>query len=336
MYHKYIDTKLDLECETFKDAIKNVSYVENECCINTLYDYYSTDLLNPYKKQKSYLITKQTILETLGKTEENIKEGIKLPELKLFFEKYNLQLRVINEFGKIIYKYDPEKRNRHYKSMYCMVKGNHIYTLNDDIKSLEQKQQDNELKVVVTASKEFMTFENTEPVQCKMISHVDDILKIVRELKSEEKNIMNFIHQRDDLVEIMYELKNAGYEPKVMYQCGRITRLFIKVNSIIIIIRTQQLLTCCIRGMICVSGEDVYNNMESAMVNFKKQLFKKEHKSYFTDLDINILNGYRTVANIGMLKQHITLERKSEIYSSILQYKSYITKTNKLINTPIS
>ena len=31
MYHKYIDTKLDLECETFKDAIKNVNYVENEC-----------------------------------------------------------------------------------------------------------------------------------------------------------------------------------------------------------------------------------------------------------------------------------------------------------------
>ena len=77
------------------------------------------------------------ILETLGKNEDNIKDGIKLPELKLFFEKYKIQFRVINEFGKIIYRYDPEVRNHHHHAMYCMVKGNHIHTLNCNIKSLE-------------------------------------------------------------------------------------------------------------------------------------------------------------------------------------------------------
>jgi hypothetical protein len=97
-------------------------------------------LLNPNKKQKEYLITRDIILKTLGKTEDNIKDGIKLPELKMFFEKFKIQLRVINEFGKLIYKYDPEVRNHHHKAMYCMVKGNHIYTLNCDIKNLVQKQ----------------------------------------------------------------------------------------------------------------------------------------------------------------------------------------------------
>lgn len=356
MYHKYINTKFDLEFDTFEEAIKNNNYVEKECCINTLYDYYKDSLLNPDKKQQSYLITRDMILKTLGKTEENIKDGIKLPELKMFFEKYNLQLRVINEFGKVIYKYDPEKRNRHHKAMYCMVKGNHIYTLNCDIKSLEQNQ-DKEA-VVVRASSECITYEDATPNQCKMISNINDIIKIAQDFESEEKSIVNLIHQNDDLVEIFYELKNVGYEPKTTYECGRLTRLIVKVNSIVFIIRTQQLITSSIDGEVCVSSEDVYNNMESAMVSFKKQLFKKEHKSYLTELDIILLNEYRTVANYGILKTINTCDLVeidvSKAYTSsfveinevpifnefdnfkkyrnekILDYNLYIIKTNEL------
>ena len=51
MYHTYIDTPLDLKYETFQEAIKNNNYVEKECCINTLYDYYRDGLLNPKKTE---------------------------------------------------------------------------------------------------------------------------------------------------------------------------------------------------------------------------------------------------------------------------------------------
>ena len=67
------------------------------------------------------------ILETLGKTEENVKDGIKLPELQMFFEKYKIQFRVINEFNKVIYKYDPEVRNRHHRAMYYVQRKPYIY-----------------------------------------------------------------------------------------------------------------------------------------------------------------------------------------------------------------
>jgi hypothetical protein len=201
MYHTYIDTPLNLNFETFQEAIKNNNYVEKECCINTLYDYYGDGLLNPNKKQKSYLITREMILETLGKTEDNVKDGIKLTELKMFFEKYKIQLRVINEFNKVIYTYDPEVRNRHHRAMYCMVKGNHIYTLNCDIKSLEQNQN-YEPEVVVKASTECLTYEDAEPKQCRMISSVNDILSLVKELGDCDDANINLIHQNDDLVEI--------------------------------------------------------------------------------------------------------------------------------------
>ena len=71
-------------------------------------------------------------------------------------------------------------------------------------------------------------------------------------------------------------LKKAGYEPQVSYECGRITRLVSKFNKITFIIKTQQLITSSIDGIVCVSGETVNNNMEAAHVNFKRQVFRKE------------------------------------------------------------
>ena len=64
----------------------------SECCINTLYDNYEQTLLRPDKQNN--LITRETILEVLGKTEEDIKEGLTIKEVLPFFEKYKLKLRV--------------------------------------------------------------------------------------------------------------------------------------------------------------------------------------------------------------------------------------------------
>ena len=40
MYHRYIQTPLDPQYETFKEAIKVEHYVKNECWFNTLTDHY--------------------------------------------------------------------------------------------------------------------------------------------------------------------------------------------------------------------------------------------------------------------------------------------------------
>ncbi|MFM7986888.1 MAG: hypothetical protein ACKPKO_47000 [Candidatus Fonsibacter sp.] len=62
------------------------------------------------------------ILELLGKTEENIKEGLSKSDILPFFIKYRLQLRVFDSFYKLIYQYDPPIRNHHNKVIYCMMK----------------------------------------------------------------------------------------------------------------------------------------------------------------------------------------------------------------------
>lgn len=72
-----------------------------------------------------------------------------------FFQKYKLRLRVFDLFYKMIFKYEPESFNEHNKPLYCMTDGDHIYTLNHDLKSLQQKQDDNTEEFIVYTTPDF-------------------------------------------------------------------------------------------------------------------------------------------------------------------------------------
>jgi len=62
--------------------------------LNSIYECYGQKdaLLDPEKTNN--VITRESILELLGRTEENIKEGLTMDEVKPFFEKYKLKLKV--------------------------------------------------------------------------------------------------------------------------------------------------------------------------------------------------------------------------------------------------
>ena len=49
MYSKYIYTHLDVKYNNFKESIENKNYIDNECWINTLTDYYGETILSPDK-----------------------------------------------------------------------------------------------------------------------------------------------------------------------------------------------------------------------------------------------------------------------------------------------
>ena len=91
----------------YKDAnaIKNKMYVENECWINSIIDFY------PNK------FTRGNILEALGKSEDEVKNGLSINDMKVFFQKYNLQIRVYDSMYDCIYKHDSQNRNHNYKNI---------------------------------------------------------------------------------------------------------------------------------------------------------------------------------------------------------------------------
>ena len=73
----------------------------------------------------------------------------------------------------------------------------------------------------------------------------------------------------------------------------------LEFNDKCYIVSTQQLIKSAIDGVIVVDDEDTYNNMNKAMTDLNNKLFIKSHKSYYTQVDLDIMDEYRTKAIVG-------------------------------------
>jgi predicted transcriptional regulator len=204
-----------------------------------------------------------------------------LKDILPFFEKYNLFLRVYDCFGKLVHRHDPLTYDNNNKKMYCMIKGNHVYTLNHNLKSLNQKIEDDDDTFKVKVHTDYYIKEDKEPIPCRMFENIDDLLKIFKEKQEnksdKEKEIINLILKDNDLSQLVFELKEAGYEPSIKRQACRITFIGITLENIIFIIKSQQLVPDEIDGSVSVSSDVVYNNMNKVFNTFNNQIFKKEH-----------------------------------------------------------
>ena len=180
------------------------------------------------------------------------------------------------------FKYDPANRNHHNKPMYCMMTDGHIYTLNHDVKRLEQKQDEQDT-YTPTVGEMYYINEEAKPRPAQMIANIDDILQVIRNMPQpedpKEKQILTLIHKEDNLTDLLYQFVGAGYSPGVNFESGRITALKLELNKIFCIIQAQQLVKSAIDGVVVVDTEEVYNNMNLAMCTLTSKLFLKSHFS---------------------------------------------------------
>jgi hypothetical protein len=302
-YYLYNYVAMDLSKDTFKEAIKNHNYTKDECFLNTIYDFYRDNLLSPDKKRN--VITREIILDTIGKTEENVKEGLSIDDVLPFFEKHRLQLRIFDKFYHEIFKYDPPVRNHHNKAMYCMMADDHIYTLNHNVKRLEQKQDaDCEEIKPLTVGNDYMIKEDAEAREAKMIDTIDDILMVAKTIEppkeKSELKIVSLVHRQDNLTTLLYDLLDAGYNPGINFEAGRLTAIKVSLNGILFMIQTQQLIKSAIDGVVVVDDEETYNAMNKAMTAFNHRIFLNGHKSYYTDFDLDILENGRDRRDQGL------------------------------------
>ena len=108
------------------------------------------------------------------------------------------------------------------------------------------------------------------------------------------------------------ELKGqVGYDSQIKYQAGKLTLISLKFGKTILIIKTQQLLPDSIDGQCDVSSEEVYNNLNKAMVEFHNAIFKTNHKStirsiVFDDKDYFLYS----IGNDGIIVEYNLFEFK--------------------------
>ena len=291
IYHRYIHTPITTNAETIKEAINKGHYIENECWINLLTDFYADTIMNERTRNR---LTRDKVIEIIGRTDFSQK-GASIQEMEAVFKTYGIQVRIYNFFTQLIYKYDPPKRNHHIKTLYAMVKNNHIYALNYDLKSIQQKQDC--LMPSVRASTDYYLNEKEEPPKYKMIRCLNDILNL--EINEEEKEIY-LVPELNNLHELFFEIIKSGYEPRITFQAGIITDIRLKLDKVKYVIKTQNLIKSSPDGCIAVRDEQTYNRMNEAMFKFNKSLFNPLHKSFYNDIDIAILDETRTIAPLGI------------------------------------
>ena len=79
------------------------------------------------------------MLTPIGKSEEDFKtSGASIKEMAKVFEHYRIQVRIYNAFERLIFQYDPPKRDHHIPTLHAIVKNNHIYTVTDNLNALRQ------------------------------------------------------------------------------------------------------------------------------------------------------------------------------------------------------
>jgi hypothetical protein len=142
-----------------------------------------------------------------------------------------------------------------------MVKNNHVYVLNYDLKTLEQKQEDEKDRKRAYASEYFYIKKekDDDDEHFKMIDGLDDILQITKKqgkVKKGEEPIYNLVLRDDNLNDFFFLLEAQGYASAISQICCKITNIRIQFNKIKFIIRTQQLIKNGLDGAVCVDDEE--------------------------------------------------------------------------------
>ena len=304
IYYRYIQTEVDADALTIKEALQKKEYKDNECWINALLENFEgTDLLREKRQQKNTIptLSRNKVLELLEMTEEEfINNGASINQMDKVFQFFNIPARLYNFTGGLIYQHNPKDYEKGRVKMFRgLVKNNHIYLLNHDLNTLRQMQANEEGFKAPTTSRFYITDRN-EPIKYKMFDDVDDLLK----MRDEEEYAL--IHSENDMVKVFFQLNEAGYKPYIKYgNSGQIANImckfyykklkkYIKYNIV-----SQSLSKDRIDEDVAVDDEDTYNNIVSAMFRFQKDMFKEIHLSYYNEVDIKILKECKTIVPVG-------------------------------------
>ena len=297
MYHFTINTELNIDAEYFVDAIEDQEHTNGECWINLLIDHYKDTLMSK-NKWESKRLTREKILKLMNKTEEEFKEnGASVEDMKPVFEEFRLSVRLYNCFSKRVFTFDPDKKNKHNTALYGLIKGNHIYTMNDNIISVAHREITDNLKLC--ASTDYQLNSKEEPVKYEMFNGVDDVMKILKD--NPEIDEINLVSKKH-LNNIYCEFKRCCYEPSVIMNAGgNISSIKLKFNKTLLNIRSQDLINCAVERSEYTDDAEVFNRVNEGMFKFNKALFNPNHKSYYHKDDKQIFDIAHSIASCGYL-----------------------------------
>jgi hypothetical protein len=127
-----------------------------------------------------------------------------------------------------------------YKAMYCLVKNDHIYVLNN-VESLKHKTE-KPITEKTKISKNYHTRDKLEVRTYRMIDGIQDILDICKNeigidnlgdtFYNKDVIKIHLVLRKDNLLDVVWDCIEQGYEPDILYEAGKFTRFIIQIVNV--------------------------------------------------------------------------------------------------------
>ncbi len=203
--------------------------------INKFYNRFNKIKSDGFRRNKE--LTYDYLCELLEIPNKPSQNGVTLQvAIDKFFKKFNFTgLYVYDYYMKLIYKHEADDDDR--CVLRIMYKDQHVYELNDNLKSLEQKvnYDDDERDSLIVSSKYNILEKNSEAKEV-FCDDMDSILNEIKETSKNEKINQLKIISSFDITKILFNLLSDGYTPKVGFSTHlyRISLLIDKLQIIIV------------------------------------------------------------------------------------------------------
>lgn len=341
---KYTKYKINLEAKDFKNLLE----LEHNEYIKTNYRPFScvlTALINAYYnkfnekksdgKRRYKELTYSNLCEVLEIPDKADNNEVDIETVyEKFIKKYNfLSFYVYDAFMNCLLSHKAQDEK---KAVSCrvMIKNNHLYQLNNNLKQLQQKPdyEDDERQDIKVSNKYHIVEQvkdkeiKTKEIFCKTMKEIfDNIISI-----SKEKDIqcIRIITNENLNKVLLYCIKN-NYEPKVYFNTF-LFKLLLYVENKTVYIETGDN-NPMYGSQISFESIQEYKQFDNAYNEIYQQVVKKEYISEFHPQALEVDNFYKIQPLVAMLENG----NLNEMYDTIDKIKAYTHLLMSIQKVPV-
>lgn len=333
-YTKY---KLKLEASDFKDLeLNHCEYLQNNfrprsCLLTVIINkfYNRFNFLKADGKRRNKELTYEYLCEILKIPNNPTDNGVSIDKVvELFFKRFNFaELYIYDNYMNLIKTH--EATADHKTVLRLILYDNHVFELNDNLKSLEQKvnYEDDERKDL-TVSDKYNIMKPVENVIEVFCQDFEAIFKTIKENANAEESIQLKIITCYDINNLLFKLLESGYIPKVSFST-HLYRISLCIDKLKI-----QILPADnnpdLGQLVSYSNLEEYQAYNNAYEKFYTSIIRKEYLSDSHTSVIEIEDTYKIKPIMGYFDKF-----ESKTYNTIDENKAYTECLRSIKQIPI-
>ena len=330
IYSKYTKYEINQEAQSLKELVRVPNCCLLTCIINKFHGRF--EAIKSDGKRRFKALTYDSLCELLNLVNKPEGIGCSINQAVFFFEKFKLGFFVYDMYMNLIFKYEPENptMTKSYTVLRIMCKDNHVYELNNNIRTLQQTVSVEDHNIHVGDKYSINTFDDKDEYKIHIIENMNDIIKLVKSYDTTKKTkelIKLKLITNSDISELLIEIFNNGYIPKVFYN-QYIYKINFALDDIFITIETNDISTQD-EPMIIIESVEEYTEFKKADNKFYESIIKPDLLSTYHETVLTIETEYKITPTNGYF-----IETKGAV-NGLDQRKAYTSSLKEISVIPV-